>query len=77
MVEPNLESRFVRRRKELEITQKQISDAIGISTRAISNWEQGNHPPKLNPTQFSILCRMLNCSIHELAADFEAIAAQN
>ena len=77
MVKPNLESKFVLRRKELEITQQDISDAIGISTRSISMWEQGKHAPKLNPRQFSILCQLLKCSIHELADDFEAVKNQN
>ena len=77
MVEANLESKFVMRRKALKITQKQISEAIGISPRSISKWEQGHHMPKLNPVQFSTLCTMLNCSIHELASDFEAIASKN
>ena len=76
MVEANLESKFVMRRKQLKLTQKDVSDAIGISVRSISHWEQGTHIPRLTPQQFSALCHLLQCSIHELASDFEAIAAQ-
>ncbi|MEL7354066.1 MAG: helix-turn-helix transcriptional regulator [Cyanobacteria bacterium J06560_5] len=77
MVEANLESKFVMRRKELKLTQKDISDAVGISVRSISHWEQGTHVPRLTPRQFSILCKVLQCTIHDLASDFELIAAKS
>ncbi len=77
MVEANLESKFVMRRKRLKLTQKDLSDAIGISVRSISHWEQGTHLPRLTPKQFSDLCRVLECSIHDLAGDFEEIATKN
>lgn len=75
MVKSNLESKFVMRRKQLKLTQKDISEAIGISVRSISHWEQGTHLPRLTPKQFSDLCRVLECSIHELASDFEGITS--
>jgi len=73
MVDPNFDSRFVIRRKSLGLTQKNISDALGISTRAISRWEQGSHIPRLTPDQYSVLCALLQCSIHDLALDFKAL----
>ena len=73
MVEPNLESKFVRRRRELGLTQKDIHEATGISIRSISKWEQGTTTPKLTPDRFSVLCKLLDCSIHELAGYFEEL----
>jgi transcriptional regulator with XRE-family HTH domain len=77
MSDPNFESRFVLRRKELELTQEDISNAIGISVRSISYWERGTHMPKLNPIQMAKLCDILKCSIQELASDFEEIAGSH
>lgn len=77
MSNPNLESKFVLRRKQLELTQEDIANAIGISVRSISHWENGTHLPKLNPMQMAQLCAVLKCSIDDLAKDFEEIAGSN
>ena len=73
MVDPNFDSKFVIRRKALGLTQKNISDALGISVRAISRWEQGSNIPRLTPDQYSVLCALLRCSIHDLANDFREL----
>lgn len=77
MSDPNFESKFVLRRKQLDLTQGDISEALGISVRSISHWERGTHLPKLNPIQMARLCEVLKCSIQELASDFEEIANSN
>jgi transcriptional regulator with XRE-family HTH domain len=48
-------------------TQRQLGDALGLRAQTISEWERGVTKPVISLRQASILCRELNCSIHELA----------
>ena len=73
MAKPNLENKFVKRRKALGVSQSQIAEAIGRDVRSISDWENGRRLPELNPRQFANLCLLLQCSIHDLANDFEQL----
>ncbi|MEM9906133.1 MAG: helix-turn-helix transcriptional regulator [Cyanobacteria bacterium P01_D01_bin.44] len=66
---------FVRRRKELNLTQEDIAKALNISTRSISSWESGQHLPRLTPRQTAIFCDLLQMSVHELAELFEPACA--
>ena len=65
---------FVKRRKLLKLTQQQIADAAGVRARAVQDWEAGKHQPKLTATGFAELCKLLKCSIEELASDFEELS---
>lgn len=65
---------FVNRRKALKLTQAQVANAIGLSTRAIQLWEAGTHEPRLTLRQVVALCDLMQCSPADLAADFEAIS---
>ncbi|VEP16173.1 Putative transcriptional regulator (fragment) [Hyella patelloides LEGE 07179] len=38
---------FMKRRKELGLTQRQIAEAVGVTVQTISNWETGLYNPKL------------------------------
>lgn len=73
---------LVNRRKELDLTQKQVADFVGVTSRTVQSWELGENIPKLNPLQTSRLCRILECTIDELARYFfpdsfdDAIAAE-
>lgn len=62
---------FVERRKALGITQKDLADALGLNPRAISDWENGRHTPKLTPSQMHILCTKLQCTLLDLVEMFE------
>lgn len=53
-------------RKEKDMTQQQLADKLGITDRAVSNWENGRRLP-----EYSILkelCDIFGISINELFA---------
>ena len=62
---------FVKRRKLLGLTQREVGDAAGVRSRAVQDWEAGKHEPKLTAKGFANLCRLMKCSIEDLANDFE------
>lgn len=57
-------------RKELELTQKDIADALGVTEQTVRNWEQGNSVPKLTIAQMKTLCRLLKRPIEEMPDNF-------
>ncbi len=63
-------SAFVKRRKALKLTQKQVGDAVGVTSRTVQSWELGEHPPQLTPLKAWKLCQVLQCSIEDLAQYF-------
>lgn len=52
------------KRKEHNMTQMQLADALGISFQAISNWERGNSMPDIS--KLPELAELFGCSIEEL-----------
>ena len=42
---------IARRRKELNLTQKELADKLGITDRAVSKWENGRCMPDLSLLQ--------------------------
>jgi transcriptional regulator with XRE-family HTH domain len=61
---------FVKRRRQLNLTQQQIADEVGVSSRTVQRWELGENLPELTILQASRLCNLLKCSIDDLAKDF-------
>jgi len=61
---------FVKRRRELKLTQQQIADAVGVSSRTVQRWELGENLPELSLLQAFKLCKLLRCTIDDLAKDF-------
>lgn len=61
---------FVNRRKRLKLTQRQVAEAVGITSRSVQRWELGEALPQLNVLQTWRLCQVLQCSIEDLARDF-------
>uniref|UniRef100_UPI0040570BCF helix-turn-helix domain-containing protein n=1 Tax=Acetatifactor sp. TaxID=1872090 RepID=UPI0040570BCF len=51
-------------RKEQEMTQQQLADAIGVSNKTISKWECGNGMPELS--SIMPLCQTLHINVNEL-----------
>jgi transcriptional regulator with XRE-family HTH domain len=42
-------ARLKKRRKELNLTQQEVGDKIGVSSEQVSNWERGfNKPPSVH-----------------------------
>ncbi|MBR1855215.1 MAG: helix-turn-helix domain-containing protein [Lachnospiraceae bacterium] len=52
------------RRKEREMTQKQLADEIGVSDKTVSKWETGNGLPDI--TLLNVLCQALEINVNEL-----------
>lgn len=52
------------KRKIKKITQEQLSEILGVSNKAISNWENGKNMPDL--ALFKPLCETLGITINEL-----------
>ena len=52
------------KRKEHNMTQMQLADALGISFQAVSNWERGNSMPDIS--KLPELAELFGCSIEEL-----------
>ncbi len=55
---------IARLRKEHNMTQQQLADAIGVSNKTISKWECGKGLPELSSIQ--PLCQLLDININEL-----------
>jgi DNA-binding XRE family transcriptional regulator len=53
-------------RKRLNLTQRQVAQAVGVTDQTVSNWEQGIYTPRLTPSQTLALCQTLQCSLEEL-----------
>lgn len=66
-----MSEKFVNRRKELGLTQKQVAEAIGVTVQTVSNWETGLYQPKLTLKQTAKLAEVLKTGIQGLANMFE------
>lgn len=57
------------KRKKRKLTQEQLAEKLGVTDRAVSNWENGKNMPDLS--MFKSLCDELNISINELMSGEE------
>ncbi len=44
-----------------------IGSSRSLTKKSVSDWETGRHKPTLTPEETFEVCRLLNCSIQELA----------
>lgn len=51
-------------RKKKKLTQSELAERLGVTDRAVSNWENGKNMPDLS--LFKPLCDILGISINEL-----------
>lgn len=56
-------------RKQLGLTQEDIANALGVSTRTVINWENGHHEPRLTIRQMKALCALLQLPIEQVPED--------
>ena len=57
--------RFIaQRRKNKKLTQQELAEKLGVSEKAISNWENGRNMPDVS--LYKALCDILDISIEEL-----------
>ena len=61
----------MKRRKDLGLTQDEIARLLNVTPRTVQLWEAGTHMPKLSFVQVADLCDLFNCSVRDLAKDFE------
>lgn len=64
-------NQIMRLRERAGLTQRQVAQALGKTDQTVSNWETGARAPKLTPTEMLKLCRVLNCTLEELATEVE------
>ena len=70
------------RRKHKNLTQEQLSEKLGVSSKSVSRWENGKNLPDY--TILDSLCNALDISINEfyygekmLQQDFKHLSEQN
>ncbi len=64
------ESEIIERlRVKSGLTQRQVAEALGKTDQTVSNWENGVRTPKLTPKETLSLCRILQCSLEDLAGE--------
>lgn len=75
--------RFIaQRRRDLDLTQRQLADRLDISDKTVSKWERGNGFPE--PSLLLPLCRELGVTVNDLLsgevvapADYQQKAEEN
>ncbi|MDY6940764.1 MAG: helix-turn-helix transcriptional regulator [Cyanobacteriota bacterium] len=63
----NVGEKLKQRRKSLNLTQQQVSDALNVTVTTVKNWEAGRYIPRLYLEQTKALCDLLKLSLDELA----------
>ena len=51
-------------RKEKKITQEELAEKLGVSSKSVSRWETGRNMPDLS--LITLLCKELGTTINEL-----------
>ena len=57
---------FMKRRKDLGLTQRKVAEGIGVTVQTVSNWEARLYKPKLTVPQMARLCEVMETDIHGL-----------
>lgn len=59
--------KLVRKRKENNLSQEQLADAMGLTRQSVSKWETGDSYPDV--AKLIQLCKVLNCHLNDLIDD--------
>ena len=62
-MELKISERINRFRKDRDLTQEELANALGVSSQAVSNWERGGYP---DITLLPVIARYFGVSIDEL-----------
>lgn len=68
---------FAMLRKDVNLTQRQIADALDVSEDTVANWEAGRSTPKLQIWQVKKLCSLLGKPIEEIPDSFVSPKTQS
>lgn len=69
MDQQNIGSFIAAKRREQNLTQKQLAEKIGVSDKTVSKWETGKTMPDYSVVE--LLCETLHISVSELIAGKE------
>jgi len=64
MTQENIGKIIAEKRKELQMTQEQFAEKLGVSNRSVSRWENGKTMPDYS--LFPSICEILRISVSEL-----------
>ena len=64
MEQKKIGSFIAQQRKEKQMTQKQLGEALGVSDKTVSKWECGNGLPDISIIM--PLCNLLEINVNEL-----------
>lgn len=53
-------------REDVNLTQRELAQALGVTITTISGWENGRHEPRLTFSQTKLLTEVLKCSLDDL-----------
>ena len=67
-------SAFVLLRQRMDVTQKDIAEALKVSERTVWAWEKGRHEPRLTIPQTKALCLLLRVAIEDLPDNFGPVS---
>lgn len=59
----------MRLRERAGLTQREVASVLGKTDQTVSNWENGVRVPRLTPGETLALCKVLKCSLEELAGE--------
>ena len=60
---------LARLRSRAGLSQGELAEALGMHLQTISKWERGLRSFTLSPDHMLELCRILNCTLEELAGE--------
>ena len=63
-------------REQVNLTQKELGEIIGVTDQTISNWEQARAIPRLTVRQVVEMLTVLPCTLYQLAEICEEIERQ-
>jgi len=75
MNQQNIGLLIATKRREQNLTQKQLAEKIGVSNKTVSKWETGKVMPDYSVIE--LLCEVLNISVSELIAGREKAPEAN
>lgn len=58
-----------KKRKDIDLTQKQLAEKLGVSDKTVSKWETGDRMPDISLLQ--LLCQTLGIDVNELLSGEE------